>query len=231
MSKSKKNVVAPEVIADSYGVDAARWFVLSDSPPERDVEWTEAGVHGAWKLVNRIWDLAEPHKGALAGLRPPAGSSELRRATHAAIAGVTDDIEHFRFNKAIARLYEFLNVLKRADAAAEADRAEALHALVRLIAPFTPHLAEEVYEHLGGQGFVCDAPWPKADEALLVKSTVVLAVQVNGKRRGEIEIAADATTAEAEKAALALEEVRRHAAGGVKKVIVVPGRIVNIVAA
>jgi len=242
MSKSKKNVVAPEVIANSVGVDAARWFVLSDSPPERDVEWTEAGVNGAWKLVNRIWDLVEPHQGILnrpesSPLRPqgegPGGSAaslDLRRATHATIAGVGDDIEHFRFNEAIARIYEFLNALKRADGAGENVLAEALYALVRLIAPFTPHLAEEAHAHLGGEGFVVDAPWPKADGALLVKSTVVLGVQVNGKRRGEIEIAADAPSAEAERAALALEEVKRHTSGGVKKVIVVPGRIVNIVA-
>ncbi|MEQ1930886.1 MAG: leucine--tRNA ligase [Parvularculaceae bacterium] len=266
MSKSKKNVVAPEVIANSVGVDAARWFVLSDSPPERDVEWTEAGVSGAWKLVNRIWDLAEPHEGLLAradpGKAPADADIDLRRATHATIAGVSDDIEHFRFNKAIARIYEFLNALKsftatpalrdadlRSAPQGEAERkiephpeeprsgvskearAEALYALVRLIAPFTPHLAEEAHEHIGGKGFVCDAPWPKADPALLVKSTVVLGVQVNGKRRGEIEIAADATNADAEKAALALDEVKRHiGSGAVKKIVVVPGRIVNIVA-
>jgi leucyl-tRNA synthetase len=235
MSKSKKNVVAPEVIADSYGVDAARWFVLSDSPPERDVEWTEAGVNGAWKLVNRIWDMVEPHRGLLARVdlsAPPAGADqELRRATHGAIEGVSEDIEHFRFNKAIARLYEFLNLLKRADGADAWSRAEACFALVRLIAPFCPHLADEAHEHLGGKGFVCDAPWPKADAALLTRASVVLGVQVNGKRRGEIEVAADAPNAEVEKAALALEEVKRHiGAGTVKKIVVVPGRIVNIVA-
>ena len=185
-----------------------------------------------------------------------------RSGVHATIAGVSDDIEHFRFNKAIARIYEFLNALKsfattpalrdadlRSAPQGEAERrfephpeeprsgvskearAEALYALVRLIAPFTPHLAEEAHEHIGGKGFVCDAPWPKADPALLVKSTVILGVQVNGKRRGEIEIAADATNADAEKAALALDEVKRHiGSGAVKKIVVVPGRIVNIVA-
>jgi leucyl-tRNA synthetase len=246
MSKSKKNVVAPEVIAGNYGVDAARWFVLSDSPPERDVEWTEAGVSGAWKLVNRIWDLVEPHEKLLRngdGAAPPlpplreGGSArgesdaELRRATHAAIRSVTDDIEAFRFNTAIARIYEFLNALKRADAAGESARAEALYALVRLIAPFTPHLAEEAHAHLGGEGFVCDAPWPKADPAFLAQSTVTLGVQVNGKRRGEVVVAADAADPQVEAAALSLDEVKRHIGGlAVKKVVVVPGRIVNIVA-
>ncbi len=245
MSKSKKNVVAPEVIADSYGVDAARWFVLSDSPPERDVEWTEAGVSGAWKLVNRIWDLIEPHGGLLIPPHEVGGNSattteradlDLRRATHATIRSVTDDIAQFRFNTAIARIYEFLNTLKRLDGAGETTRAEAFSALVRLIAPFCPHLAEECFEHLGGREsglgrFVCDAPWPKADPALLVKSTITLGVQVNGKRRAEVEVAADAANQAVEAAALSLDEVKRHIAGlTVRKVVVVPGRIVNIVA-
>ncbi|MEO1136767.1 MAG: leucine--tRNA ligase, partial [Pseudomonadota bacterium] len=194
MSKSKKNVVSPEAIAETYGADAARWFMLSDSPPERDVEWTDSGVEGAWKLINRIWDAVSAAPGALKNVdlaKPGANNDDkpLRQITHAAIAGVTDDIEHFRFNKAIARIYEFLNALKKTNSASAAvsdwARAEALSALTRLIAPFTPHLAEECWETLGGEGFVCDAPWPKADPALLAKDEVVLGVQVNGKRRGE----------------------------------------------
>jgi leucyl-tRNA synthetase len=257
MSKSKKNVVAPETIADTYGVDAARWFVLSDSPPERDVEWTEAGVTGAWKLVNRIWETVEGHKGLLAGassfaspsiphpeearsavakdegLRAPQdeGFLSLRRATHGAIHAVTDDIENFRFNKAIARLYEFLATIRKADGAETSVLAEALSALVRLIAPFTPHLAEECWERLGGRGFVLDAPWPEADAALLVKETLVLPVQVNGKRRAEITVGATADAEAVEAQALADAEVKRHLEGlTVRKVVVVPGRIVNIVA-
>ncbi len=251
MSKSKKNVVSPDDIADTYGADAARWFMLSDSPPERDVEWTDAGVEGAWRLVGRIWDAIEPAKNALKGhdlSTPPAEIDEagaaLRRTTHAAIAGVTDDIENFRFNKAIARIYEFLNALKktppmnRADGApansvrAEAfAQAEALAVLTQLVAPFTPHLAEECWETLGGEGFVCEAPWPEANAALLKKDTIRLPVQVNGKKRDEIEIAADADKAAVEKAALSLEAVQRHTDGlTVRKVVVVPGRIVNIVA-
>ncbi|MEL7486393.1 MAG: leucine--tRNA ligase [Pseudomonadota bacterium] len=237
MSKSKKNVVSPEDIADTYGADAARWFMLSDSPPERDVEWTDSGVVGAWKLINRIWEAVEAGKGALAGYdetaapQPEGADLDLRRATHGAIAGVTDDIDHFRFNKAIARLYEFLNVIRKAKIASDWATAEALSALTRLIAPFTPHLAEECWETLGGTGLVCDAPWPQADAALLASDAVILGVQVNGKRRAEIETPADADAKSVEEIALSNEDVRRHIDGKtVRKVIVVPGRIVNIVA-
>ena len=241
MSKSKKNVVSPEEIADAYGADAARWFMLSDSPPERDVEWTDAGVSGAWKLINRIWDIVAANQGALSEIdlsNPPAlddASIELRRAAHGAVAGITDDIEHFRFNKAIARLYEYVNTLKKADKADSWVKGEALSVLVRLIAPFTPHLAEEAWAHLHGSdhkaGLVCDAPWPQADSALLVQDSVAIGVQVNGKRRGEIEIPADADKEAVEKIALNDENVLRHVDGKtIRKVIVVPGRIVNIVA-
>jgi leucyl-tRNA synthetase len=255
MSKSKKNVVSPVDIIERYGADAARWFILSDSPPERDVEWTDAGCAGAWKFIARIWDAVEPAKDALKAhdfANPPAATGEaelaLRRATHATIAGITDDIEHFRFNKAIARIYEFLNTLKKAPPMPRADgapangvraeafaQAEALSALVRLVAPFTPHLAEECWERLGGPksgmgGFVCDAPWPEADPALLARETLILPVQVGGKRRGEIEVAANADNTEVEKAALSDPAVQRHIDGRpVRKVVVVPGRIVNIV--
>lgn len=237
MSKSKRNVVSPDAIADTYGVDAARWFMLSDSPPERDVEWTEAGVDGAWRLIGRIWDTVSAAENALkdfdaAALKSTTDDDKpLRQATHGAIAGVTDDIEHLRFNKAIARLYEFVNVLKKAAKASAAAKTEALATLTQLIAPFCPHLAEECWETLGGQGFVCDAPWPKADAALLTKDSLVIGVQVNGKRRGEIEVAADAPKEAVEQAALSDEAVQRHIDGKtIRKVVVVPGRIVNIVA-
>ncbi|MAW81534.1 MAG: leucine--tRNA ligase [Parvularcula sp.] len=236
MSKSKKNVVSPEGIAETYGADAARWFMLSDSPPERDVEWTDSGVEGAWKLINRIWDAVSQAAGVLkkADLSKPSAADAdkpLRQITHAAIAGVTDDIDHFRFNKAIARIYEFLNALKKAGEASDWAKAEALSTLTRLIAPFTPHLAEEAWETLGGEGMVCDAPWPKADPALLAKDEVVLGLQVNGKRRGELTVAADADKDAVKQAALSDEAVKRHIEGKtVRKVVVVPGRIVNIVA-
>ncbi|MEO0694870.1 MAG: leucine--tRNA ligase [Pseudomonadota bacterium] len=237
MSKSKKNVVSPEAIAETYGADAARWFMLSDSPPERDVEWTEGGIVGAWKLMNRIWETVEAGEGLLAqndlGVVPAElddPSMALRRATHSAIDGVTDDIENFRFNKAIARIYEFVNALRKAEGAHDWVRAEALGSLTQLIAPFTPHLAEECWACLGREPFVCDVPWPSADPGLLVDDTVTLAVQVNGKRRGEISVPTDASKADAEKLALADPDVMRHTEGKtVRKVIVVPGKIVNIV--
>ena len=232
MSKSKKNVVSPEEIAETYGADAARWFMLSDSPPERDVEWSEAGVEGAWRLVNRIWDLCEPHAGLIARIgetTPDQEDAELRRLTHQTVEGVTDDIENFRFNKAIARLYEFIAGLKKTKAG-EAARAEGLSALTRLIAPFTPHLAEECWDHLGGADLICDAPWPKADKSLLVAETVTMPVQVNGKRRTEITVPADADKETVEKLALDDEAVQRHLNGmQIVKLIVVPGRIINIV--
>jgi len=240
MSKSKKNVVSPDVIADTYGADAARWFMLSDSPPERDVEWTEAGAEGAWKLIARIWDMVSGSEGLLKTIdltTPAAAEADkpLRQATHSAIVGVTDDIEHFRFNKAIARIYEFMNALKKSsgEGAKTSDwaRGEALGALSQLVAPFIPHLAEECWESLGGEGFVCDAPWPKADPGLLARDEVVLGIQVNGKRRAEITIATDAANETVEQAALSNPAVKRHIEGKtIRKIVIVPGRIVNIVA-
>lgn len=239
MSKSKKNVVAPEAIAEQYGADAARWFMLSDSPPERDVEWTQAGVAGAWKFVNRVWETVAAAAGVLttvelsrARAEERSGAGEdLRRATHAAIDAVGADIDHFRFNKAIARLYEFLTLVRKADDAPVWSRAEALSALVRLIAPFMPHLAEECWETLGGEGFVCDALFPIADPALLRTTTVRLGVQVNGKRRAEIETPVDASVSAVEAIALSDPAVQKSLAGQtVKKIVVVAGRIVNIVA-
>ncbi|GJL95349.1 MAG: leucine--tRNA ligase [Hyphococcus sp.] len=237
MSKSKKNVVSPEDIAEKYGADAARWFMLSDSPPERDVEWTDSGVEGAWKLINRIWDAVASGNNLLKenDLSKPSEANDedktLRQATHGAIDGVTGDIDHFRFNKAIARIYEFLNALKKAPKASNWARAEALSALTRLIAPFTPHLAEECWETLGGDGLACEAPWPKADPAFLAKDELVIGVQVNGKRRAEITVGANDDKETVENAALSDEGVQRHIDGKtIRKVVVVPGRIVNIVA-
>jgi leucyl-tRNA synthetase len=240
MSKSKKNVVSPDVIADTYGADAARWFMLSDSPPERDVEWTEAGAEGAWKLIARIWDTVSGAEGLLKSidLTKPAvtdADKPLRQATHSAIAGVTADIEHFRFNKAIARIYEFVNALRKSsDASAKTSdwaRGEALGALSQLAAPFIPHLAEECWEALGGEGFICNAPWPKADAILLARDEITIGVQVNGKRRAEIRVAPDAAKDTVEQAALSDEAVQRHIDGKtIRKIVVVPGRIVNIVA-
>ena len=240
MSKSKKNVVSPEEISEAYGVDAARLFVMSDSPPERDVQWTTGGIKGAWRFVNRIWDEfdsqpAGPAASAPVGDDPTA--MELARATHRLIAAVTDSIEGFRFNSGVARLYEFLNTLRaapaeNASAAMLSARYQALSALARLIAPFTPHLAEACWERLGEAGMVVSAPWPEFDPALASDDQRILPVQINGKRRGEIRAAVGAQSADIEKIALADAGVQRHLEGlTVRKVIVVQDRIVNIVAA
>ena len=239
MSKSKKNVVAPEEIFESHGADAARLFVLSDSPPARDVQWTASGLEGAWRLVNRIWAEFEAHPAGPLGDDDGSDAdraAELHRVTHRTVKAVTEAIEGFRFNSAIARIYEFLNALKGfpiegAGPGLLGARREALLALARLIAPFAPHLAEECWAHLGEEGMVVDAAWPVYDPDLAAEDERVLPVQINGKRRGEVRVAAGAAPADVEAVALADAEVRRHLEGlTVRKVIVVQDRIVNIVA-
>jgi leucyl-tRNA synthetase len=237
MSKSKKNVVAPEDIFEAYGVDAARLFVMSDSPPERDVQWTNSGVEGSWRFTHRVWNEFDSQPaGDFAHDDADEAAVALRKGAHRLIGFVTDSIEGFRFNSGVARLYEFLNMLKAApaDGASQgvlAARAEALEILARLISPFTPHLAEEAWAHLGKDGMVVDAPWPKADPVLAADDERVLPIQINGKRRGEIKVKAGTPEAEAEKIALADPAVLAHLEGlTVRKVIVVKDRIVNIVA-
>ncbi len=234
MSKSKKNTVAPEDIFARYGVDAARLFVLSDSPPERDVQWTESGVEGSSRFVQRVWAEVEA---STHGAGDPAAAQALRRATHKLVKAAGEAVEGFRFNSAIAQFYAFLNLLRRdreagAAGAGEEARAEALRALTVLIAPFTPHLAESAWERLGGEGFVADAPWPAYDPALAQDDEKVLPVQINGKRRAEIRAPSGAGQDVVEAIARADADVLRHLEGlSVRKVIVVPDRIVNIVAA
>ncbi len=236
MSKSKKNVVPPEVIVDSFGADTIRWFMLSDTPPERDVEWTQAGAEGCWRFVQRIHRLVTE----AAGLPPPGTkiadvpqgmALELRRATHRAIAAVTEDLEALRFNRAVARIYELANAIGAAGAVPGAVHREALETLVLLVGPMMPHLAETCWEALGHAQMVARESWPKADPALVRADTVTIAVQVNGKRRGEIEVPAQAEEDMVREKALALETVQRALAGKKpRRVIVVPGRIVNVVA-
>ncbi|PXA84262.1 leucine--tRNA ligase [Caulobacter sp. D4A] len=237
MSKSKKNVVAPEDIFEAYGVDAARLFVMSDSPPERDVQWTNSGVEGSWRFTHRLWNEFDSQPtGDFAHDEADETALALRKAAHKLIGFVTDSIEGFRFNSGVARLYEFLNALKAAPAegaseAVLAARAEALDILARLVAPFTPHLAEEAWVRLGREGMVVDASWPKADPALAADDERVLPIQINGKRRGEIKVKAGAPDDEVQKIALADPGVMAHLEGvTVRKVIVVKDRIVNIVA-
>ncbi len=228
MSKSKKNVVAPQEILDLHGVDAGRLFVLSDSPPERDVQWTAGGLEGAGRFVQRVW--AEFDR------EPGPGDAEadagLRRETHKLIKAVTEGVEHFRFNSAIAKLYGFLGALKGHEAAGKAARREALSVFARLISPFVPHLAEECWTRLGQDGMIVDAPWPTFDPALAADDDVVLPIQVNGKRRGEIRVARGLEPAEVEAIVMADPEVLARLDGQtVRKIVVVKDRIVNLVVA
>jgi leucyl-tRNA synthetase len=230
MSKSKKNVVAPETIIDIFGADTIRWFMLSDTPPERDIEWTDEGADACWKFVQRVWRLVSEAEDLPAPGTPVEGASDLRRAVHRAIAAVTEDLAALRFNRAVAQIYTLTNAIVAAANAPGAERREALETLVKLIGPMMPHLAESCWEALGHKPFLATAPWPVADPALTVQATVKLAVQVSGKLRGTIEVAPDADKAEVEKLALALDTVVRAMEGKApKKVIVVPNRIVNIV--
>ena len=228
MSKSKKNVVAPQEIVEAFGVDAGRLFVLSDSPPERDVQWTPGGVEGAGRFVQRVWAEVD-------GFDPNAvGDAEadaaLIRETHKAIKAVSEGVAAFRFNSAIAKLYGFIAVVRDTPKAGGAARREALSALTRLIAPFTPHLAEECWTRLGEQGMVLNAPWPEHDPALAADDEVVLPIQVNGKRRGEIRVARGLEPAAVEAIVMADADVQARLEGQtVRKIVVVKDRIVNLV--
>jgi leucyl-tRNA synthetase len=228
MSKSKNNVVDPIEIINRYGADTVRWFVLSDSPPERDVEWTAAGAEAAYKHLNRVWMLCDKI-GAMDPSAKGDGDDDLLRAMHRAIHDVTMGIESFGFNAAIAKLYGFTNTLSKSKASAEIQK-QAIITLAQLMSPMTPHLSEDIWAHQGGEGLITAAPWPLADEAMLVDDTVTLPIQVNGKRRSELTVPKDMAKEEVEKLVLANDAVQRVLAGGQpKKLIVVPGRIVNVV--
>ncbi|MEO5335419.1 MAG: leucine--tRNA ligase [Magnetospirillum sp. WYHS-4] len=240
MSKSKKNVVDPVHIIDTYGADTARLFMLSDSPPDRDLDWTEAGIDGAWRYVNRLWRMVaenailEGAAGEVATGCPSAAVEKCRRQVHKTIALVTDDLSRFHFNKAVARIRELTNALeeiKPGEAGGPTVMREGLEVAVRLIGPMMPHLAEEMWQALGHRELLlADASWPVADPALLADETVTVAVQVNGKTRGTIEVPRDADRTVVEAAALALHTVEKAMEGkSVRKVILVPNRIVNVV--
>ncbi len=227
MSKSKKNVVDPVSIISAFGADTARWFVLSDSPPERDVEWTASGAEAAFKHLSRVHRIASE----IAEADVPANTEDesLLREMHKAIHDVSGGVESFGFNASIAKLYAFTNTLAKSKAGTDAKR-QAAKTLAQLMSPMTPHLSEELWQLLGGEGLVATAPWPVADEAMLVDDTVTLPIQINGKRRAEISVAKDLDKAEVEKIALSIEAVQKALDGAApKKVIVVPGRIVNVV--
>ena len=244
MSKSKKNVVGLDAIVDTYGADTARLYLLSDSPPERDLEWTETGIEGIWRYVNRLWrmvnepPIALPPRGAAISGALPAEITELRRTVHRTIAAVSDDLDKFHFNRAVARIRELTNAVEelpqQAFAAAPGAPAvlrEALEIVTRLLGPMMPHLAEEMWEKLGGDGLLTEQPWPVADPVLARDEQVTIAVQVNGKLRGTLEFPRDTASGAVESAALQLPQVARWLEGRApRKVIVVPNRIVSIVA-
>ena len=223
MSKSKKNVVDPDAILDRYGADAVRWFMLSDSPPERDLAWSMTGIEGAARFVQRLWRIA---LGARDG---GSGADEaITRHLHKTIAGITHDMDRLQFNKAVARAYELANAIEKAPASAA--RADAAKTLIRLVAPMVPHIAEEAWAMLGESGLVANTPWPIADPALLVDNDVTYAVQVNGKLRETVTLAKGLPRADAEAGVMALPRIRALVQGTTpRKVIVVPDRLVNIV--
>jgi leucyl-tRNA synthetase len=234
MSKSKRNTVDPGAIIAKYGADTARWFILSDNPPERDMEWTEAGVAGAYRFTQRVFRIVEAALPSLpqAGSAPEEAGKALRRATHRAIATVTEALETFAFNVAVARLYEFANAIEAAKDAPGGARREALEMLARLSAPMMPHLAEEVWSLLrpDDKALVAELSWPESDAALLVAESVTLAVQVLGKLRATIEVPMGASEETIFAAAEAEENVQRAVGGKpIKKRIYVPGRVVNFV--
>jgi leucyl-tRNA synthetase len=248
MSKSKRNTVDPDDIMETYGADTARWFMLSDSPPERDVNWTEDRVQGAGRFVRRVWRFACDINELLdAAKSPPATRSDkatnIRKIAHKALAAYSDNVEALRFNVCVAQVYDMMNQLEaelkdatqdgkaKPDADIASALVEAASILVALIAPMMPHLAEECWVALGNKGLASQAPWPEVEAALLVENTITLPVQVNGKKRADVTVARDAATSDIEAAVLALDAVQKALEGKKpKKVIVVPQRIVNVVA-
>ncbi|PZU64650.1 leucine--tRNA ligase [Sphingobium sp.] len=223
MSKSKKNVVDPDDIIEQYGADAVRWFMLSDSPPERDLPWTEAGIEGSWRFVNRVWRLFGEADAAAEGQ-----DKALDRKLHQTIDGVAKDIEALGFNKAVAKIYELVNAIEKAKPSA--SRTAAIRALALLVAPMTPHLAEEGWAEMAQPGLIAEAAWPAVDPALLVEDEVTIACQVMGKLRDTITVPKGTPKDELEKLALAAPNVVRTLDGATpKKVIVVPDRLVNLV--
>ncbi len=247
MSKSKRNIVDPDDIIDTYGADTARWFMLSDSPPDRDVIWSEEGVQGAAKFVQRLWRLAgelarftgnAQSEGEDAPADPVAES--VRKAAHRALIRVDEDVERLRFNRCVAHIYELSNslwtVLSEIEepvapgSALARAFAEAADILVLIVAPFMPHLAEACWEALGHETLASVTPWPQADHSLVVEDVISLPVQINGRKRADLVIAREADVEAVKSAALALEAVQRALEGRpVKKIIVVPSRIVNVV--
>ncbi|WP_343358450.1 leucine--tRNA ligase [Bartonella schoenbuchensis] len=241
MSKSKKNIIDPDDIIASYGADTVRWFMLSDSPPERDVIWTEAGIEGAHRFVQRIWRCVALSASVLKEVEPRTGrhgeALELSKVAHRTLCAVEDDLEKLAFNRAVARLYEllntmtpFLNKVENIDDEMKSALRQAMDFFFAMIAPIMPHLAEECHAAFGGKTLICELSWPVFDPALTVEEFITLPVQINGKKRGDITLCVTANKEEIEEAVLALECVKAQLVEKpVKKVIIVPQRIINVV--
>ncbi|MEL7272056.1 MAG: leucine--tRNA ligase [Pseudomonadota bacterium] len=233
MSKSKRNTVDPDDIIATYGADTARWFVLSDSPPDRDVIWTEAGVEGAHRFVQRLWRMVHQIAGAETAQADGAADLDLRKATHKTLAKVDQMIPSLRNNAAVAQIYTLANAVEAAARGGKTSTPvlrEAMTIMLQMIAPMMPHLAEECWQVLGCEGMVSAARWPNVEEELLTEDAMTLPVQINGKKRGEVTVAADLDKAGVEEAVLALPFVESALSGKPpRKLVVVPGRIVNVV--
>lgn len=239
MSKSKGNTVDPQALIESYGADTARLFMMFASPPDQALEWSDSGVEGAFRFIKRLWRLVYEHvnRGLPVSAATAALSQEqqdVRRQLHECIGKVSDDIQRrFTFNTAIAANMELVNTLYKFEDTSDNGRAvmqEALEAVVLMLSPIVPHVCHQLWSSLGRQGAVIDATWPQVDEGALQRSTVELVVQVNGKLRARITVAADASADEIESTALGNDNVAKHMEGKtLRKVIVVPGKLVNIV--
>ena len=228
MAKSKKNVINPEDLIDEYGADTVRWFIVSDSPPERDVEWTATGVEASSKHLQRVFRMAESIAESREG-GDPSEEQALERSIHRAIFEVTRGIEGFAFNKSVAKLYEFANIVGKSGAGAK-SKSKAMRILAQLMSPITPHLAEEVWSILGGKGMVVEQSWPKFNKELLQEETLTVPIQINGKRRSELVVPKGLKSEEIEKRVLEDPSVIRILAGArPAKMVIVPERIVNVV--
>jgi leucyl-tRNA synthetase len=237
ISKSKLNIVDPDAMFDRFGADTVRFYMLSDNPPDQMQIWTESGINGAWRSVNRLWSLVVGNLDRVAPVGPgiPADLSdvdrELRRRTHQAIAKVTNAIEGgFQFNSAIARCNELLNLTRQSAASAHpAVLRETLEIVLRILSPIVPHLAEELWRRLGHAESIFRSGWPEVDREVAAEELLEIPVQVNGKVRGRLHVAPDVSREELERLALADEKVRSHIEGKeIAKIVVVPGRLVSV---
>ena len=237
MSKSKRNVIDPEIIIENYGADTARLFMLSDSPPERDMEWTESGVEGASRFLKRIFRMAQDPELAPIGTPVPPDSADsalaLVRVAHKSILSLSNDIENFRFNRAVAQLHMLANAIadvKSGDKGAAAAKRFGIETLAQLLSPLSPHIAEEIWQGLGHETMLTATGWPQADKNLAADTEIEIGIQVNGKLRDTIKLPRDCETSDAEARALESPAILRYLDNKApKKIIVVKNRIINVV--